>query len=113
MWGDGWDDQTVLLLEDEAGQTITTNFFTDWPGPWNSSERNPFLDDDWKPLRDPLLEGERRWDHVMDTGYLLNTPIDISPVSKQQTSLDFFEVRKEPRVEPSQGPDPVKPCSSW
>ena len=81
---------------------MNPNLSIDWLGPWNSGEGNPFLDKEWKPLADPLSEEEKLWNNFVDTGYLLNTPINITPVSKLQKSPDLFEERKEPEAEPSQ-----------
>ena len=81
VWVDGRDDDTVSLLEGEVGWAVNLNLSIDWPGPWNSGEGNPFLDKEWRPLADPLSKGEKR-NNLVDTSYLLNRPINITPVPK-------------------------------
>ena len=82
QWDDGVDKDTVPLLDDPTGQTIRDWVPSDLSGQWNASRGNPFVFEDWKPLWDPLAEGDELQDHVMDTRLMLNTPINLSPVSK-------------------------------
>ena len=84
------------------GQNVRDWIPSDLPGQWNNGYGNPFLFEDWRPLPDPLEEGEKTHNHVTDTCLLLNASINLSPVLKQQKSTDFFEPKEEPNVEPSQ-----------
>ena len=99
VWVDDWDKNTVPLLEGEAEPAVDLNLSIDWPGPWNTGEKNLFPDEEWKPLTDPLLEGERHWDNFVDTDYLLNIPVNLTPVPKVQKFPDLFEQRKDPKIE--------------
>ena len=66
MWVDDRDDDTVPLLEGEAGHRVDPNFSIHWPGPWNAAEGNPFLDQEWKPLADCSIL------HLLDLWFLLH-----------------------------------------
>ena len=74
----------------------------DWPGPWNTQENNPFKVEDWKPPPNPLLEGDNGWNTFVDIDCLLNDPINVTPISKPRKSVNLFEEKVEPGLEPSQ-----------
>ena len=76
-------------------------FTLDWPGPWNVQGCNPFKVEDWKPPSNQLLEGGNGWNTFVDTGYLLNNPINDTPISKPRRSVNLFEEKPEPQPEPS------------
>ena len=80
-WVDHLDEDTVPLLEGEPGPILNSNTSIDWPEPWNPVGGNPFKEEDWKPLSDPLLEGDKRENAFAGTGFLLNTAINITPIS--------------------------------
>ena len=88
-------------LEGSTGQTIRDWVPSDLSGPWNTCRGNPFVFEDWKPLRDPLAEGDELQDHVMDTCLILNTPMNLLLVLKQQKTIGFFESNMESKTEPS------------
>ena len=100
-WSEVQDDDTIPLLEGEVGQAVKLGVMTDWPGPWNTAEGNSFLTEGWNPLANPLSTGEKLWDNFVDTGYLLNAPINLTPVSKLNNSHDLFGRKKESKDEPS------------
>ena len=81
-WVNPRDEDTIPLLEGEPGLVLNSNLSVDWPGPWNPVGGNPFKQEEWKTLSDQLLEGNKSWNAFADTGFLLNTAKNVTPVSK-------------------------------
>ena len=77
LWDDDLDKEAVPLLKGPPEQAVRDWVPADLPRPWNYSFGNSFLFEDWKPLPDPLAEGEKTQNHVPDTCLLLNTPINL------------------------------------
>ena len=100
---DNQDDDTVPLLEDEAGHTVDLNLSINWLGPWNTGEGNPFLDEEWKPLNDPLSEGEQCWNNFVGTGYLLKTPIISHLFLKYKNFLIYLNKERRHKSNPHRG----------
>ena len=100
-WVDLQDEDAVPLLEGKPGPLLNHNLATDWPGPWNPVGGNPFKEEEWKPLSDPLLGGDKSWNAFEDTGFLLNTAINFTLISKPHKLTNLFGEKAEPLPEPS------------
>ena len=92
---------TIPLLEGEEGLLLNPDTPPEWPGPWNSQGMNPFKMEDWNPPSHPLSKGEKVWNAFVDTGPLLNTPINVTPISKPRKVGALFEKEMELTTEPS------------
>ena len=100
-WVDFQDKDAIPLLEGEKELLLNPDTPPEWPEPWNVHEGNPLKFEEWKLWTDLLSDRERIWNMLVDTGLLLNNPINVTPISKPLKSADLFGVTAEPNIEPS------------
>ena len=92
-WARVIEDETIPLLEGQDTEMLKDDPLQGWPGPWNPEETNLFLNNAEVPLSDPLTAGEQLWDNFIDKDFMLNTPINLSPVAKLRKSKDVLETQ--------------------
>ena len=101
LWGWMRDEETLLLLNQTESELETVDTERVITGPWNVTAVNPFEENLWLPLREPLLEQETQTrEHVKVGTSLVELIDDTNPFCKTESG-DLFKKREAHIHEPS------------